>query len=205
GSIGIGTSSPLTPNKLIADIPRLRPEDGALPDHVSLYDCIVYFMMCPNHDRIAITRLKRGRNSNRDRIIWLPFIVLPDHVTWEQAANDGLIMLFGYKDDEDSLSIAAHGGHSKLAPMQVTPMQFLRVQMSGDRYYIRYTHFVHMEKQGDYVCCQDIEQSDRSSVITWMSMNEIVQNENLWGPEMLNFTEKLAEQMTVSDDTTTAA
>ena len=110
GSIGIGKTtttaqSPSSPNtKLIQDIPRLRPEDGgALPDYICLYDCIVYYMMCPNHDRIAITRLKRVRNSsNRDRrIIWLPFIVLPDHVTWEQAANDGLTLLFGYKDDED--------------------------------------------------------------------------------------------------------
>nr|XP_046916821.1 uncharacterized protein LOC124497236 isoform X2 [Dermatophagoides farinae] len=203
GSIGIGKTtttaqSPSSPNtKLIQDIPRLRPEDGgALPDYICLYDCIVYYMMCPNHDRIAITRLKRARNSsNRDRrIIWLPFIVLPDHVTWEQAANDGLTLLFGYKDDEDS-------AHSKLPPppMQVSPMQFLRIQLSGDRYFIRYAYFVHIEKRDNYVCCQDIEQSDRSSVITWMSMNDIVQNENLWGPEMLNFTEKLAEQMNVID------
>ncbi|XP_027193705.1 uncharacterized protein LOC113788451 [Dermatophagoides pteronyssinus] len=208
GSIGIGSSSGISGSpgiKLILDITRLRPEDGTLPENVSLYDCIVYFMMCPNHDRIAITRLKRGRNNNRDSIIWLPFIVLQDNVTWEQAAQDGLTMLFGYRDDEDSMQIV-NGGVSKLPPMQVTPMQFLRFQMSGDRYFIRYTHFVHMEKQGDYVCCQDIEQSDRSSVITWMTMNEIVQNEYLWGPEMLNFTEKLAEQMTTSlDDTLTGS
>lgn len=57
------------------DLPRPQPE-GVLPSNEPLYDCVVYLIFCPDNQNIAAT------NSTKCRTVWLPFVPMPEGVTW---------------------------------------------------------------------------------------------------------------------------
>src|SRR5699024_1759267 len=86
-SVGIGDKSstnamPSTkfpPYKEPSDLPHPLPE-GVLSSNEPLYDCIFYLIYCSEHQKVAVT------NSLKCRTVWLPFVPMPDGVTWTTAS-----------------------------------------------------------------------------------------------------------------------
>lgn len=169
-SIGIGASSvQLIPK---TDIARLRPEDG-ISDYIRVYDCVVYLMYCSKHEKMALT------NTKQNKYIWLPFVLLSDNETWEQIARQGVALMIGKKDAETEAKF------SKIPNLEINPLHFLRIQLTDRRFFIRYTNFVNIEEIEDFHCCQETES------LAWVPVSDILQLENTWGPEILEFTNML--------------
>ena len=168
-SIGMGTTP--APKRNADDYPRILPE-GPAPSNQLVYDCIVYLFYCNAHDMIAIT-------STNNRLLWLPFVALPENVGWEQATQDGIAMLIGKKSEELDSKLA-----SGLPKYVVTTLQVLRVQVSSDKFLVRLAQHVAITPTPGYKCCQN------NPRLQWVPFMDVMQDKlsNYWGPEVKLFT-----------------
>ncbi|KAF7496516.1 hypothetical protein SSS_02651 [Sarcoptes scabiei] len=168
-SVGIGR----TPFKADLDVVRLRPEDG-IPEHIKIYDCIAYLMICFQHNKIAVNNIENGK------VIWLPFVSMQQEgITWQQAAREGVVKLIGKRDAELEAKLA------KIPKFEANPLHFMRIEMPENKFYIRYSFFVNIEKSNERPCCEDNE------LINWIAFSEIPQLDNIWGPELKEFAKML--------------
>jgi hypothetical protein len=72
---------------------QLTPE-GGIPPGESIFDCIAYVILCPQHQKIAVSKVERAK------AVWLPFIACPLNKTWSDAAEDGIAVIFSKQDSE---------------------------------------------------------------------------------------------------------
>ncbi|KAH9415422.1 hypothetical protein DERP_010278 [Dermatophagoides pteronyssinus] len=206
-SIGIGTiqqqsSSSSTSSSIHLPprcdfVARLTPEGyhgDQLLTSTSVYDCIVYVIYCPKHDRIAVTNVKKMG------CIWLPFVSLIDNIndnqtTWQQASHNGVAILIGRQDPELDAKEA-----ERLAPKYTMQyLQILRIQvpiksssssssssspttspklMMTTKTITRITQFVHLQSYDH--CCEDTMR------VNWFKSTEILSRkiDKIWGPEI---------------------
>lgn len=171
-SLGIGTRG-TKPSDEENFAKRLMPE-GEVPSTLT-YDCVVYLIYCSEHDQIAVT------NVARTRVVWFPYVAMPEGNTWEQASLDGVTMLIGKKVN---VEVEAKLANRKLPKFQMNHLHFLRVQLPGDRFFTRMAQFVNIEPTPDHGCCED------SRSIVWIPAADILNDkvETLWGPEVKLFT-----------------
>lgn len=160
-------------------LPNLTPEGLSLDPNMKLYDSIIYFIYCAEHDKIAVTNVQRAR------CVFLPFVPLPDGVTWLAASHEGVTTIIGNKDAELDAAVAA-----RRAPnYQMTQLNVLRIQLSSEKFITRLANFVLLKKSSDssFKCCQ------RSPRINWLRAADIQANriDKIWGAELLNFTKQL--------------
>lgn len=159
-----------------ANLPKLMPE-GTTGTTDAVYDCIVYLIYCSEHDQIAVT------NVDKVRCVWLPFVVMPEGVTWLQASHDGVGTLIGRQDAEMDEEEA-----EKTAPVyQMSYLHMLRIQLPSRRMILRLTQFVHLDKSEYFSCCQN---NDR---VNWIPSHDILNNniDKVWGPELKILTSML--------------
>ncbi|KAJ6218593.1 hypothetical protein RDWZM_009750 [Blomia tropicalis] len=173
-SMGIGDGTLQSTKSSItgawSDLPSLLPE-GVFVLTEPIYDCIVYLIYCPQHDKIAVN------NIEKCKCIWLPFVVLPDGVTWERASHDGVAVLIGRNDAEMSAEEAV-----KTAPIYtMTYLHILHIQLPSNRTVLRLTRFVYLQRNPHFQCCRN---TDR---VNWLDYADI-SNRNVthrsWGPEL---------------------
>ncbi|OTF78328.1 hypothetical protein BLA29_007181, partial [Euroglyphus maynei] len=162
-------------------VARLTPEGyhgDQLPS--SLYDCIVYVIYCPKHDRIAVTNVKKMG------CIWLPFVSLMDNnndndnQTWQQASHNGVAILIGRQDPEQDAKEA-----ERLTPKyRMQYLQILRIQLpkksSTMKMVTRITQFVHLQSNHYDHCCENTMR------VNWIKSDEILGRkiDKIWGPEI---------------------
>lgn len=168
-SVGIGADT-LKEDEL----PRLYPV-GAIPPGQSVYDCIVYLMYCSVHDCICVT------NVENSKVVWLPFVAMPEGSTWEKASLDGVAMLIGKKDQELDAKLC------KLPKYQMVNLHILRVQLPNERFIHRLGQFINIEPSEEFKCCE------KTSHLEWIQVSEIINNRVAltWGPELYLFTKML--------------
>lgn len=166
-SVGIGANGSSVAGG-VDTLPRLIPE-GAISMDESVYDCIVYLIYCPEHEKIAVSSFEKAH------CVWLPFIMLPDNVTWERASRDGVNILIGRDDAEMDADEA-----EKMAPDYL--MSYLHIQRVElpTKTFIRITQFVHLKKNPFFQCCQDTVK------VNWVSSADVLNNRlaKVWGPEL---------------------
>ena len=175
-SVGIGdplvsttTTGTSIAKNATTELPCLIPE-GATVVGEPLYNCIVFLIYCPEHDQIAVT------NVDRCKCIWLPFVVLPDFTTWDQASHDGVAMLIGRNDAEMDAEEA-----ERTRPLyHMTYLHMLRLQMPSKRHVLRLTRFVRLVKSEHFQCCQNTYR------VHWLPFQMVLTNmiTKLWGPEL---------------------
>lgn len=173
-----GPASPLPPE---LDLPRLIPEGAGAEVDEPVYDCIVYVLYCPEHQRVAVT------NVNKTKCTWLPFVALPEGVTWQEASQDGVTMLIGRNDAEMDTEEA-----ERMTP--VYTMRYLhlqRIQLPNSRMALRLSQFVQLERNTPFQCCIN---SDR---VNWLPLANIHIHEvdRIWGPELWILTRMLTAQV----------
>lgn len=159
-----------------SSLPKLIPE-GAETVNEELYDCIVYVIYCPEHDQVAIT------NVDRVKCTWLPFVVLPEGVSWEKAANDGVTALIGRQDAEMDADEA-----ERTAPVFfITYMHIMRTQISSSRIVLRLTMIVTLQRNEYFQCCEN------STRVNWVSCIDVLNDQlgRVWGPELKMMTSML--------------
>lgn len=166
-SVGIGGS-------VIAGrdmLPRLIPE-GAISLDESVFDCIVFFIYCPEHEKIAIASYEKFN------CVWLPFIILPDNLTWEKASRDGVNMLIGRDDAE----MDAEEAEKTTPDYTMSYLHIQRVELST-RTFIRIAQFIHLKRNAFFQCCQN------TIKVNWVSSADVFNNKlsKVWGPELKLF------------------
>lgn len=182
-STGIGSGQADNADRKNEDLPpNLTPEGLSLDPTVKVYDAIVYLIYCPEHDKIAVTNVERAR------CVWLPFVCLPEGVTWRKASVDGVTQIIGNRDAEQDASVAA-----KKAPVyEMDYLNVLRIQMPTEKFVTRLANLVVLKRspESTFKCCQ------RSPRINWLRAADILGDriDKIWGPELKNFT-KLMIQM----------
>lgn len=151
-------------------LPRLLAE-GVVPINLSIFDCVVFFLYCPTHNAIA---LRKGS------AIWFPFVAIPESVTWEQAAKDGLTWILSKRDEELDPKLQV----GKLPNFDTSTLHVIRVQLA-DRFFVRYTQVVSVARTPGFECCNS------SGVLTWVPVDDVLANkvDNVWGPEVILFTQ----------------
>nr|XP_027201910.1 uncharacterized protein LOC113795879 isoform X1 [Dermatophagoides pteronyssinus] len=147
------------------------------------YDCYVFVIYCPLHEKLAITR-----QTDR-QIVWLPFtrtisIIDNDYRFTDQAINGVLTILSD--NNAERLKLLC-----KTLPFQQCHcMQIFRIQSpQTSKFAIRLTYFVELSRSttndnNKFICCQDSEH------IKWIAICELLNNNyipNLWGPELIQF------------------
>lgn len=178
GSAGIGDNIANLQKAKESNLPKLMPE-GATGLTEAVYDCIVYVIYCPEHDQIAIA------NVEKVKCVWLPFVVLPEGVTWQKASHDGVEILIGRQDAEMDAEEA-----EKTAPVyNMSYLHMLRLQLPSSRMILRLTQFVHLMKNEFFKCCQNNYQ------VNWIPSADILSNRvsNVWGPELKILTSMLVD------------
>ncbi|KAJ6218281.1 hypothetical protein RDWZM_009438 [Blomia tropicalis] len=178
GSIGIGiTTSKVRQNTETP--PRLYP-DGNCPPGQSIYDCIVYLFYCCKHDRLAVT------NIERNRVVWFPFVPLESGVTYMKAARNMIGVFLGRRDQTVNGTLTPNSTEpdndhiGRLPRFTSQHIHELRCQLPSGRSFTRISHFVQIDSDDEYPCCQTTIR------LTWILINDILQDqiECLWGPEV---------------------
>src|SRR5699024_5889139 len=67
----------------------LQPE-GDLHSATGKYDCHAFFIHCPAHDKVLVTKRKNVR--------WMPFIEMPPKRSWEDGALVGFCLVLAAAD-----------------------------------------------------------------------------------------------------------
>ncbi|KAI2803038.1 hypothetical protein BLOT_007161 [Blomia tropicalis] len=169
-SVGIGSSVVISGRpSSTTELPHLSPEGAALLNE-PLYDCIIYLIYCPEHDKIAVTNIEKSKCT------WLPFVILPDDVTWQMASHDGVETLIGRNDAEMEAEEA-----ERTAPIyEMHIIHLLRLMMPNNKTVVRLAQFVHLLKNEFFPCCQG---TDR---VNWLPASDILSDriEKAWGPEL---------------------
>ncbi|KAH9497142.1 hypothetical protein DERF_013148 [Dermatophagoides farinae] len=181
-------------------VARLTPEGfygDQLPSSLLLYDCIVYVIYCPKHDRIAVTNLKKMG------CIWLPFVVLMDNnnnnnnndnTTWQQASHNGVNILIGRQDPEQDAKEA-----ERLAPKyRMQYLQILQIQLPlkltsktktkmTTKTVTRITQFIHLQSNHRKNCCENTMR------VNWIALADIRARkiDKIWGPEIYQMVQML--------------
>lgn len=165
------------PYKEPSDLPRPLPE-GVLASNEPLYDCVVYVIYCPDHHNIAVT------NSIKCRTVWLPFVPMPEGVTWTTASHDGVSLLIGRNDTEMDGEEAA----LKAPKYSMAFLNILRLVLPSKKVVVRLGQFVRLESNPNFECCRNTER------VNWLPLVDIQTNEipKLWGPELQQLTAQLA-------------
>lgn len=157
-------------------IAKLQPEGSyTLDDDINskIIDCIAYFIYCLKHDRIAVT------NVSKLNCIWLPFVQLPEGTTWLKASHDGLQLLIGRQDPEQSATEA-----EITAPRySMSYLHILHLIASKKLNAIRIVQFVFLKHNPNFNCCENTIR------VNWLPAEEIFHKtiEKLWGPELKLF------------------
>lgn len=169
-SVGIGSSVVISGRpSSTTELPHLSPEGAALLNE-PLYDCIIYLIYCSEHDKIAVTNIEKSKCT------WLPFVILPDDVTWQMASHDGVETLIGRNDAEMEAEEA-----ERTAPIyEMHIIHLLRLMMPNNKTVVRLAQFVHLLKNEFFPCCQG---TDR---VNWLPASDILSDriEKAWGPEL---------------------
>lgn len=176
GSFGIGDNLAAFQQQKESGLPKLFPE-GATALNETVYDSIVYLIYCPEHDKIAVTCVEKVRCT------WLPFVILPEGVTWQKASHDGVAILIGRQDAEMDAEEA-----EKTAPIYtMSYLHMLRIQLPSSKMILRLTQFVHLQKNEFFQCCVNTNR------VNWMPSSEIMANRipKVWGPELRILTSML--------------
>ena len=161
--------------------PTLIPE-GASNINEPMYDSIVYLIYCTTHDRIAVT------NVSKCHTVWLPFVQLQDGMTWSTASHEGVQILIGRNDPEQSAEVAERS--APIYDMQI--LHILRIQMPYGKTILRLSQFVRLKKNPCFHCCIN---TDR---VNWISFNDMYADRiaKIWGPEIRQFASMLISPAT---------
>lgn len=158
-------------------IAKLQPEGSyTLDDDVDckIIDCIAYLIYCPKHDRIAVT------NVSKLNCIWFPFVSLPEGITWLKASHNGLQLLIGRQDPEQSATEA-----ELTAPRySMSYLHILNLIVSKKLNAIRIIQFVFLKHNPNFNCCENTIR------VNWLPTEDIFNNKDidkLWGPELKLF------------------
>ena len=174
GSVGIGGA-----NKDYL-VYRLTPE-GVTHTTSSLYDCVMFIIYCPEHDKILLN------NNERTKIAFLPFVILRDGVTWDKASVEGVDAIIGRKMDTEMDPKLAE----KIRPKyRMSYLHILRIQSSTERYYTRITQFVHLLKSDGFQCCVKMQTLD------WFKASDILHEkiDNCWSTEINSLTSMMVNK-----------
>lgn len=164
--------------------PNLTPEGFGLDSSIKVYDAIVYLIYCPEHDKVAVTNVERAR------VVWLPFVYLPEGVTWMKASQEGVAQIISQRDKEMDAVKAA-----RMAPaFDMQCLNVLRIQLPSEKFVTRLANLVILRKsaESDFKCCT------RSPRINWLRASDILNNriDKVWGPELKNFTKLMVVNQT---------
>ena len=173
-SAGIGADLDRTPSNNLDGPPNLTPEGFGLDSTIKVYDAIVYLIYCPEHDKVAVTNVRRAR------VVWLPFVYLPEGVTWMKASQEGVAQIISQRDKEMEAEKAA-----RMAPVfEMQCLNVLRFQ-TAEKFITRLANLVILRKSpaSDFKCCTP------SPRINWLRATDVVHDRILkvWGPELKNF------------------
>lgn len=182
GSVGIG-SGELTDTKL-----HYRPLPvGPITATCFLYDCIMFIIYCPEHDRILLMENKRTKIS------FLPFIVMPEGMTWDKASEMGIDAIIGRKMDTemDQRQAEAIRPHYEMSYLHI-----LRIQTSAERYYSRIAQYVKLEKSEGFECCKNTDHH------SWYKASELIFDQliDCWGPEVKLLPLMISEKSKLIDE-----
>jgi hypothetical protein len=136
---------------------RLTPEGGSPPGE-TIFDCIAYVIYCPQHQKMAVSKVERTK------AVWLPFIACSPNKTWVKAAEDGVSIIIQKKYKELDAKLATR------IPIKEIMTAFFRFQTPQKHKFIsRLIQFLKLNKNTkDFKCCQNTKR------IEWMSINEII-------------------------------
>lgn len=179
-SAGIGADLNKTPANPDG-APCLTPEGFGLDANIKAYDAILYLIYCPEHDKVAVTNVERAR------CVFLPFVFLPEGVTWRQAAEEGVLSVISARDKEADAAVAA-----KSAPAyDMEYLNILRLQLPSEKFITRLVVLVVLKKsaESDFKCCT------RSPRINWLRAVDIIEDriDKVWGGEVKSFTRLIGE------------
>ncbi|KAH9404101.1 hypothetical protein TYRP_014617 [Tyrophagus putrescentiae] len=161
--------------------PNLTPEGFGLDANIKVYDAILYLIYCPEHDKVAVTNVERAR------CVFLPFVFLPEGVTWRQAAEEGVLSVISARDKEADKAAAA-----KAAPVyDMEYLNVLRLQLPSEKFITRLAALVLLKKsaESEFKCCT------RSPRINWLRAADLINDciDKVWGAEVKNFTRLIGE------------
>lgn len=142
-SIGMGLQK--QPSEDVSYVPRLLAE-GPIPEGQSTYDCILFLMLCEEHNRIAIC------NVEQTKVVWLPFVAIQPANSWEEAAEDGLRRLLTIRPEENIYNEQAKSSKAEtdLPKYKMTNIHFFRIQQPSGKFKVRITQFVRIYKTAEY-------------------------------------------------------
>lgn len=135
------------------------------------YDCHAFFVHCPTHNKVLITK--------RDRLRWLPFIEMPPNRSWKDGCIIGFCLVLSGSDKAKAKEMM------RCPPYQSYKcLQLLRLQVPQTRSFLKRTIYYFKVKQsaGDFRCCQTV-----SPNMEWYSLANIRVGRvpHLWGPELV--------------------
>lgn len=165
-SVGMGTERP--PNsaqvrQLDAKYISLRAHNASQERTKATFDCVVYILFCPTHDKIAVTQVDND-------VYWFPFVCREGR-TWKAAMQEGLQSLLETRDADGSVvrSMKLDASHYTL--------EMFRLQSVDLKWSQRMTQFVSIQ-----VCNKTCEPNNN---LIWLSATELMAKCDavFWGPE----------------------
>ncbi|KAI2795566.1 hypothetical protein BLOT_016651 [Blomia tropicalis] len=171
-SVGIGPATPGAPI-LDAQFIKLRPENSSTPQ-VHTYDCLVFVIICPEHDRVAVT-------SVDNEVYWFPFVTR-ERRNWNKVVAEGLLGLFELKDADGTVIRSLNFEYKQ------QPIELFRLQGVNQSWSTRMTTVVNISH------CKNSCESGNNLI--WMSVSDLLAEcDNLfWGPEYRRFIELIRAQ-----------
>lgn len=135
------------------------------------YDCHAFFVHCPTHNKVLITK--------RDRLRWLPFIEMPPNRSWKDGCMIGFCLVLSGSDKAKAKEMM------RCPPYQSYKcLQLLRLQVPQTRSFLKRTiyYFKVKPSAGDFRCCQSV-----SPNMEWYSLANVRVGRvpHLWGPELV--------------------
>ena len=128
-------------------IPRLTAE-GDIPADQDTYDCVMFIFFCEKHNRIAIY------NTERTRVVWLPFVAIPKFATWEEASEDGVTILLNksleepvdvrYGNKNITTTQQQYDQKSNFPKYRMNLINLLRIQLASGLYEVRLIQVVRL-------------------------------------------------------------
>lgn len=158
----------------------LLPE-GELHSSTGKYDCHAFFIFCPTHSKVLVTK--------RSNVRWMPFIEMPPKRSWEDGALVGFCLVLAAADKTRFEEL------KKSPPFKSYKcMHLLRVQVPQTLKFIkRTTYFITLNPEAENFpkCCQ----SEIAPHMEWLSLDDVKAGkvEGLWGPELVECSKHISD------------
>ncbi|KAF7493144.1 Serine/threonine-protein phosphatase PP1 isozyme 1 [Sarcoptes scabiei] len=161
---------------------KLEPENCPPIDEY-LYNCIVFVIYCPKHQKVALSL------NERSRAVWLPFIASSSSLTWSDATSQGLPIILNRDDGDVEAQMI-----TPVPIKSINCLHVLRIQLPITKKFIyRLIQLIILDDRSDatpasnaadrFECCQSTKR------LQWIDSQDAIDGNiaGIWGPEIPKF------------------